>query len=78
MIKTGVCGYNRLNYSLAKRWAEKFYRKYGEGISIAAEVDVVTGIRPCMIKQTVDAYGGLDIFVSNPGVLKAGGLEKWT
>ena len=29
-----------------------------------------------MIKQTVDAYGGLDIFVSNAGVLKAGGLEE--
>jgi NAD(P)-dependent dehydrogenase (short-subunit alcohol dehydrogenase family) len=66
-----------LNYSLAKSVAEDFCRKYGEGVSIAAEVDVSNeeSVRN-MIKQTVDAYGGLDIFVSNAGVLKAGGLEE--
>jgi NAD(P)-dependent dehydrogenase (short-subunit alcohol dehydrogenase family) len=66
-----------LNYDLAKSVSEDFCKKYGEDVSMAVKVDVSDdeSVRG-MIKQTVDMYGGLDIFVSNAGVLKAGGLEE--
>ena len=31
-----------------------------------------------MVEDTVLAFGGLDLLVSNAGVLKAGGLEEMT
>lgn len=68
-----------LNYDLACRNAAEINAQYGAGMAIAAKVDVsdeesVKG----MLQECVNAFGGLDIFVSNAGVLKAGGLEEMT
>ncbi|MDR0406003.1 MAG: SDR family NAD(P)-dependent oxidoreductase [Clostridiales bacterium] len=66
-----------LNYDLAAQVAERFNTAYGDGRAFAVKVDVSddTSVRE-MVEQTVNAYGGLDILVSNAGVLKAGGLEE--
>ncbi|MBA7470469.1 MAG: SDR family NAD(P)-dependent oxidoreductase [Spirochaeta sp.] len=50
---------------------------YGAGKAASVEVDVSdeTSIK-IMIFRTVAEYGGIDILVSNAGVLKAGGLES--
>jgi len=51
-------------------------KKYGQGKFLALKTDVTD--EDCvknMIWETVAGYGGIDIFISNAGVLKAGGLE---
>ena len=50
---------------------------YGRGKSIALKVNVGTeaDIREMFIQSALE-YGGVDIFISNAGILRAGGLEE--
>lgn len=50
---------------------------YGEGKSMAVSVDVTdeNSVKE-MVVNTVLEYGGLDIFISNAGIVKSGSLEE--
>jgi NAD(P)-dependent dehydrogenase (short-subunit alcohol dehydrogenase family)/rhamnose utilization protein RhaD (predicted bifunctional aldolase and dehydrogenase) len=65
-----------LNEGLAREQATALVQRFGSGRAQALRVDVggEDSVRD-MVVATVLAYGGLDIFVSNAGVLRAGGLE---
>jgi len=55
---------------------KKIIEKTGNEAVVFIPVDVTdSNSMDTMIRQTVFAFGGLDIFVSNAGVLKAGDLE---
>lgn len=62
---------------IAQKKAALLCKKFGPGKAAAVEVDVrdETSIKK-MIIRTVAEYGGLDILVSNAGILKAGSLES--
>lgn len=66
-----------LNYELAQSVASDLCKEYGEDAAFAVKVDVGNeeSVQE-MFLSTVKKYGGLDIFVSNAGVLKAGGLDE--
>jgi len=66
-----------LNYDLALSVSNELNSMYGSDATIAVKVDVgdEASIENLML-ETVKKYGGLDIFVSNAGVLKAGSLEE--
>ncbi len=65
-----------LNLELAQTVADKMNEDYGAGTAIAVKVNVAdeTSVKE-MVERVVCEYGGLDVFVSNAGVLRAGGLE---
>ena len=66
-----------LNVDLAAENSGNLNNSYGTGRSLPIRVDVADDDSvKNMVYDTVLAYGGLDIFVSNAGVLKAGGLEE--
>ncbi|MBQ2695889.1 MAG: SDR family NAD(P)-dependent oxidoreductase [Clostridia bacterium] len=66
-----------LNIDLAAKVADELCKKNGAGRAFACKVDVSDEASvEAMIEDTVKAFGGLDIFVNNAGVLKAGGLEE--
>jgi NAD(P)-dependent dehydrogenase (short-subunit alcohol dehydrogenase family) len=66
-----------VNSSLARTEADKLRAENGPGRARALEVDVTDPDSvQTMIRETVLAYGGLDLLVSNAGVLRAGGLEQ--
>ncbi len=66
-----------LNYELAAKVAEELCQKNGAGRAIACCVNVAEEESvEAMIEETVKGFGGLDIFVNNAGVLKAGSLEE--
>ena len=66
-----------LNRVLAESVAESIRETHGEGSALALSVDVGSEESVAsLVQDTVFAFGGLDIFVSNAGVLKAGGLEE--
>jgi len=62
---------------IAQKKAALLCKKFGPGKTAAVEVDVSneTSIKK-MISHTVAEYGGIDILVSNAGILKAGDLES--
>jgi len=66
-----------LNVSLASENAQKFTDEFGEGYAKALEVNVgdEESVKN-MVYDCVLMYGGLDVFVSNAGVLRAGALEE--
>ncbi|MBL8027560.1 MAG: SDR family NAD(P)-dependent oxidoreductase [Fibrobacteres bacterium] len=65
------------NLKLAAEVAESFSQVYGKDRAIAIEADVANEQSvDAMVQNTVLAYGGIDLFVSNAGVLKAGSLES--
>jgi NAD(P)-dependent dehydrogenase (short-subunit alcohol dehydrogenase family) len=66
-----------LNFDLANAVSTELNAKYGDNATFAVKVDVgdENSIKDMMV-QTVKKYGGLDIFVNNAGVLKAGSLEE--
>ena len=77
LLKEGcrLC-YADLNGDLAQRNAEAANRFYGRGTAIAARCDVADEASvAAMIEETVAAFGGLDLFVANAGILISGGLE---
>jgi NAD(P)-dependent dehydrogenase (short-subunit alcohol dehydrogenase family)/rhamnose utilization protein RhaD (predicted bifunctional aldolase and dehydrogenase) len=66
-----------LNASLADERARELQQQYGHGRCFARSVDVTDEISVGeMIRETVLHYGGLDLLLSNAGVLKAGSLEE--
>lgn len=68
-----------LNLALAEDVATSLNEQYGADSAIALAVDVgneESVLR--LIEQTVLRFGGLDLLVSNAGVLRAGGLEEMT
>jgi NAD(P)-dependent dehydrogenase (short-subunit alcohol dehydrogenase family) len=66
-----------LNGSLAAARAEELNRSYGPGRCLAQTADVSEESSVAeMVRQTVLTYGGLDLLVSNAGVLQAGSLEE--
>ncbi|MBN2188722.1 MAG: SDR family NAD(P)-dependent oxidoreductase [Chitinispirillaceae bacterium] len=66
-----------INEHAAKKFADSVCRTHGAGRALAISADVTRedSIRSLMA-ETVLAYGGIDIFISNAGILKAGGLEE--
>ena len=68
-----------LNLALAETVAASLNEKHGAGTAIALAVDVGNEESvQNLILQTVLRFGGLDLLVSNAGVLRAGGLEEMT
>ncbi|MBE3101066.1 MAG: SDR family NAD(P)-dependent oxidoreductase, partial [Firmicutes bacterium] len=66
-----------LNADIARKNALHLNEEYGQGKSLAVEVDVTNeDYVKNMILETVVEYGGIDIFISNAGILKAGSLEN--
>jgi NAD(P)-dependent dehydrogenase (short-subunit alcohol dehydrogenase family) len=56
--------------------ADKVAKELGErAISVKVDVSSEESVAD-MIKTTVERFGGLDLFISNAGVLKAGSLEE--
>ena len=68
-----------LNYDGAKNCAAELNDIYGAGraIAVAANVADETSVA-AMVRETVLSYGGLDLFISNAGVLIAGALPDMT
>jgi len=68
-----------LNESLAQKEAARLAELHGVGGVFALPVNVgdEESVKN-LVYQTVLCYGGLDVFVSNAGVLKAGALEEMT
>jgi NAD(P)-dependent dehydrogenase (short-subunit alcohol dehydrogenase family) len=66
-----------VNEPLAKEFAAELCRTYGSGKALAVGVDVTQeeSIKNLMAETTL-AYGGIDAFISNAGILKAGSLEE--
>ena len=66
-----------LNHDLAEQVSDELNAKYGKDATMAVRVDVgdEESIKD-MMTETVARYGGLDIFVNNAGILKAGSLEE--
>lgn len=66
-----------LNYDLALEVSQKLCGQFGEGRAFACKVDVGNEESvEKMVEETAKVFGGLDIFVNNAGVLKAGSLEE--
>jgi NAD(P)-dependent dehydrogenase (short-subunit alcohol dehydrogenase family) len=66
-----------LNVDMAGKNALHLNEKYGQGKFLALKTDVTDeDYVKNMIWETVAEYGGIDIFISNAGVLKAGGLDS--
>jgi NAD(P)-dependent dehydrogenase (short-subunit alcohol dehydrogenase family)/rhamnose utilization protein RhaD (predicted bifunctional aldolase and dehydrogenase) len=66
-----------LNGEAAGRNAGELCRRFGDGRALGLQADVTAedSVR-AMVERTVLEYGGLDLLVSNAGVLRAGGLEE--
>lgn len=66
-----------LNLEGAEKLAEELNQKHGETVAIAAEVNVADEESVArMVRTVVDRAGGIDIFISNAGVLKAGSVKE--
>ncbi|MBD3182135.1 SDR family NAD(P)-dependent oxidoreductase [Candidatus Poribacteria bacterium] len=65
-----------INLKGAQELADEFNQQYGQGKSIAIETNVTDEDSVAnMVTQAVKTYGGIDIFVSNAGVLRAGSVK---
>ncbi len=65
-----------INRETGEESARELIKETGNPAVVFIPVDVTGSASvDAMIRETVFAFGGLDIFVSNAGVLKAGGLE---
>lgn len=68
-----------LNYDAACRAAAEICGLHGDGRALALPVDVGSELSvAAMVESTVLAFGGVDLLVSNAGILRAGGLEDMT
>ncbi len=71
--------YADLNQELAEKNAVAANEKYGVGTAIALKCDVTNEESVAWVTQkTVEAFGGIDLFVSNAGILISGSLEDLT
>ncbi|MDL2306243.1 SDR family NAD(P)-dependent oxidoreductase [Bacteroides sp. OttesenSCG-928-D19] len=68
-----------LNEAVGKATAERFHHlcKSNRAIFVKTNVADTASLRN-LIHETVCHFGGLDVFISNAGVLRAGGLEDMT
>lgn len=67
-----------MNADGARAEAEKISEKYGtRTIAVSANVTDEESVRT-MIDETVCAFGGLDVFVNNAGIVRAGSLTEMT
>ena len=67
-----------MNADGARAEAEKISEKYGtRTIAVSANVIDEESVR-AMIDETVCAFGGLDVFVNNAGIVRAGSLTEMT
>ncbi len=68
-----------MNEEGAKACAADLNERYGAGtaIAVAANVSDEESVRR-MIDATVLAFGGLDVFVNNAGIVRAGSLDEMT
>lgn len=67
-----------MNAAGAQKEAEKLAEKYRvPAMAVAVNVSDEDSVR-AMIESTVLAFGGLDIFVNNAGIVRAGSLEEMT
>jgi NAD(P)-dependent dehydrogenase (short-subunit alcohol dehydrogenase family)/rhamnose utilization protein RhaD (predicted bifunctional aldolase and dehydrogenase) len=65
-----------INLAQANEQAARLAGQYGPGRALALAVDVTNEDSVArLLQETVLHYGGVDVFVSNAGVLKAGSLE---
>lgn len=66
-----------LNGPLVQGEAARLGGRYGETRVLAVQADVTdeTSVHS-MVEQAVLGFGGLDLFISNAGVLRAGSLEE--
>lgn len=66
-----------LNLPLAEKVAADINEEFGDGTARALKVNVIDeSSMEALINQVVLSLGGLDLFVSNAGVLRAGDLEE--
>lgn len=66
-----------INLAGAQALVDELCEQHGKGRAIAVEVNVTDEESvESMITKTVCEYGGIDIFVSNAGVLRAGSVKK--
>jgi len=78
LIREGACVVVAdLNDKVGQATADELDDLAGSGNALFCHVDVtdLASIRTC-IDEAVLAFGGVDLFVSNAGVLKAGGLDE--
>jgi len=69
--------YCDLNIELAQTRADDANAKYGQGTAVAIKVDVSNEESvENLINETVLAFGGLDVFVNNAGVVRSGPVEE--
>jgi len=68
-----------LNAAGAEKCAEELNKKYGahRAAGVKADVSDEESVKR-MVRETVLEYGGLDVLISNAGVLTAGGLGEMT
>ena len=68
-----------LNEELGKKFAELLNSGKGKNKAyfVKADVSNATSVEN-LVFQTVCEFGGLDIFISNAGILRAGGLDEMT
>ncbi|MDD2361736.1 MAG: SDR family NAD(P)-dependent oxidoreductase [Oscillospiraceae bacterium] len=68
-----------MNLKGAKQVSQEICKQCGEGSAIAVDVDVTDEQSvKSLIEKAVLHYGGLDLFISNAGIVRAGGLEELT
>ncbi len=66
-----------LNEQKGLEYADELNKKAGSNKAIFVKVDVSDPVSvENLIFQTVCEFGGFDVFISNAGVLRAGGLEE--
>jgi NAD(P)-dependent dehydrogenase (short-subunit alcohol dehydrogenase family)/rhamnose utilization protein RhaD (predicted bifunctional aldolase and dehydrogenase) len=66
-----------LNAALVEKRGAELAGRYGASRLRALKVDVTDAVSlRNLIEETVLGFGGLDLFISNAGVLRAGGLEE--
>ncbi len=65
-----------LNHTAAQAAAQALNEKHGQGKAMALPINVTdsASVAECL-HQVVRCFGGLDVFVSNAGVLKAGSVK---
>ena len=68
-----------INLDGAQKLADDLNQQYGHGKAAAAQADVsIEESVENMVTKAVSEYGGIDVFVSNAGVLKAGSVKEMT
>lgn len=66
-----------INYDGAKSVADEISNTLGKGVACAIKTDVTSEFDvKSLVNKAVAIYGGLDIFVSNVGIVNAGGSNE--